>query len=431
MSASDAAAPSAARRSLWREAVRRLACRWASSTSGRRRDSALRAPGVVRPKDGGPTAGVAETEAPPRGLRGTCTEPAAVGPAPPRSPHHAPGPTPARVGEKAADGSTTFGSPPGADDRPRSFARGATPDEEGAARAPAPPTPARAVETTAGGSSAIGGPSVGDDVPRSFASWAPPGDQGIARASAPLRQAFHASPKSVSGGELATGAASADGTPDVHGAARAPVPSPQGPSSGGHRKKKKKKKKKRKSERTPHEVSAHVIRANNGPRILGFMSAPPLFASRLLSWTLYVRACWNGSFVELRLASRVPVSSSVSSWLARGVESPVARRGCSLLSRACRLGSRCAVRLFRWMGVWGVLVGLIEFSGFLVRPAARPPAPSTTPVHRPRPPPLSTAPSPPRPPRRRHDPTRPENRGWCPGEFPYVPYDTHSKPRSF
>ena len=66
------------------------------------------------------------------------------------------------------------------------------------------------------------------------------------------------------------------------------------------------------------------------PRILDFMGVPPLFASRLLSWTLYVCACWHDSFVELRLASRVPVSSSVSSWLARGVESPVARRGCSL-----------------------------------------------------------------------------------------------------
>ena len=42
-------------------------------------------------------------------------------------------------------------------------------------------------------------------------------------------------------------------------------------------------------------------------------------------------------------------------------------------------GARCAVRLFRWMGVWGVLVGLIGFSGFWVRPAARPPAPSTAP----------------------------------------------------
>ena len=55
------------------------------------------------------------------------------------------------------------------------------------------------------------------------------------------------------------------------------------------------------------------------PRILDFMGVPPLFASRLLSWALYVCACWHDSFVELRLASRVPVSSSVSSWLARGI----------------------------------------------------------------------------------------------------------------
>ena len=35
-----------------------------------------------------------------------------------------------------------------------------------------------------------------------------------------------------------------------------------------------------------------------------------------------------------------------------GLQSPVARRGCSLLSRACRLGSRCAVRCFRCLWVW-------------------------------------------------------------------------------
>ena len=68
-------------------------------------------------------------------------------------------------------------------------------------------------------------------------------------------------------------------------------------------------------------------------------------------------ACWHDSFVESRFTSRVPVSSSISPCLARGVESPVARRGFSLLSRACRLGSRCAVRFFRWTGEWGVLVG--------------------------------------------------------------------------
>ena len=42
-----------------------------------------------------------------------------------------------------------------------------------------------------------------------------------------------------------------------------------------------------------------------------------------------------------------------------GLQSPVARRGCLLLSRACRLGSRCAVRCFRCLWVWAVLV----FSG--------------------------------------------------------------------
>ena len=46
-----------------------------------------------------------------------------------------------------------------------------------------------------------------------------------------------------------------------------------------------------------------------------------------------------------------------------GLQSPVARRGCSLLSRACRLGSRCAVRCFRWTGVGdGLVSGLAEVS---------------------------------------------------------------------
>ena len=50
-----------------------------------------------------------------------------------------------------------------------------------------------------------------------------------------------------------------------------------------------------------------------------------------------------------------------------GLQSPVARRGCSLLSRACRLGSRCAVRCFRCLWVWGVLVAIIKLVGFFGR----------------------------------------------------------------
>ena len=87
-----------------------------------------------------------------------------------------------------------------------------------------------------------------------------------------------------------------------------------------------------------------------------------------------------GLFVGLALA-RARGCNRFSSWLLLADT-----------SRACRLGSQCAVRLFRWMGVWGVLVGLIAFPGFVVRPAARPPAPSTAPVHRPCPLPPSTAP---------------------------------------
>jgi hypothetical protein len=45
----------------------------------------------------------------------------------------------------------------------------------------------------------------------------------------------------------------------------------------------------------------------------------PFFASVRLLLAQFVCACWRDSFVELRLAFRVPVSSSVSSWFARGV----------------------------------------------------------------------------------------------------------------
>ena len=103
-----------------------------------------------------------------------------------------------------------------------------------------------------------------------------------------------------------------------------------------------------------------------------------------------------GLFVGLALARARCAIAGGSAWLL------------AVTSRACHLGSQCAVRLFRWMGVWGVLVGLIKFSGFLfgLRPVhrPRPPAPSTGPVHRPRPTPPPAAP-PHRRPRRRHDPT--------------------------
>ena len=103
-----------------------------------------------------------------------------------------------------------------------------------------------------------------------------------------------------------------------------------------------------------------------------------------------------GLFVGLALARARCAIAGGSAWLL------------AVTSRACHLGSQCAVRLFRWMGVWGVLVGLIKFSGFLfgLRPVhrPRPPAPSTGPVHRPRPTPPPAAP-PRRRPRRRHDPT--------------------------
>ena len=52
--------------------------------------------------------------------------------------------------------------------------------------------------------------------------------------------------------------------------------------------------------------------------------SPALFASRLLSLALYVRACWHSPSVESPLASRVPVSSSALPWLARDLQSAVA-----------------------------------------------------------------------------------------------------------
>ena len=104
-----------------------------------------------------------------------------------------------------------------------------------------------------------------------------------------------------------------------------------------------------------------------------------------------------------------------------GLQSPVARRGCSLLSRACRLGSRCAVRCFRCLWVWGVLVAIIKLVGFLVglrfgaslwgfafglRLRASPSGP-----------PEPT--------------TRLRTHGRCPGSFPDSPQNTHDTPRSY
>jgi len=76
-----------------------------------------------------------------------------------------------------------------------------------------------------------------------------------------------------------------------------------------------------------------------------------LLASRLLSSALYVRACWHDSSVESRLASRAPVSSSVSPWLTRGVQSPVVRCGCSLLRHARATSAHSA--LCACFGGWG------------------------------------------------------------------------------
>ena len=82
-----------------------------------------------------------------------------------------------------------------------------------------------------------------------------------------------------------------------------------------------------------------------------FWVSPTLLASCLLSSALYVRACWHDSSVESRLASRAPISLSVSPWLARGVQSPVVRCGCSLLHHARATSARSA--LSACFGGWG------------------------------------------------------------------------------
>ena len=108
-----------------------------------------------------------------------------------------------------------------------------------------------------------------------------------------------------------------------------------------------------------------------------------------------------------------------------GLQSPVARRGCSLLSRACRLGSRCAVRCFRCLWVWGVLVAIIKLVGFLVglRFGASPSGSPSGFAFGLR---LRASPS---------GPPEPTNRlrthGRCPGSFPDSPQNTHGTPRSY
>ena len=166
------------------------------------------------------------------------------------------------------------------------------------------------------------------------------------------------------------------------------------------------------------------------PRILDFMGVPPLFASRLLSWTLYVCACWHDSFVELRLAPRVPVSSSVSSWLARGIA--IAGGSTRLLAVITRVPPRLAVRC----ALFSVFVGVGRFSGdnkigrlfggaslsgfaFGLRLRASPSGFAFG---------LRLRASPSGPPEAT---TRLRTHGRCPGSFPDSPQNTHDTPRSY
>ena len=83
----------------------------------------------------------------------------------------------------------------------------------------------------------------------------------------------------------------------------------------------------------------------SGDPEIRFWVSPTLLASRLLSSALYVRAYWHDSSVESRLTSRAPVSSSVSPWLARGLQSllDMAAARCYITRVPPRLAVRCAL----------------------------------------------------------------------------------------
>ena len=90
-----------------------------------------------------------------------------------------------------------------------------------------------------------------------------------------------------------------------------------------------------------------------------------------------------------------------------------------------RVSSGCAVRCFRCLLRWRVLVALIKETGVFVRLRLRlrrdarhrrpPPTPATDARHQ----------------RPREAKTRAGTRGRCPGSFPNSPQNTHGKPRSF
>ena len=90
-----------------------------------------------------------------------------------------------------------------------------------------------------------------------------------------------------------------------------------------------------------------------------------------------------------------------------------------------RVSSGCAVRCFRCLLRWRVLVALIKETGVFVRLRLRlrrdarhrrpPPTPATNARHQ----------------RPREAKTRAGTRGRCPGSFPNSPQNTHGKPRSF
>ena len=137
-------------------------------------------------------------------------------------------------------------------------------------------------------------------------------------------------------------------------------------------------------------------------------------------------ACWHVSSVKYPLVRHVPLSSSSSPWGLRATCNRWWRVRPLLVDYVRVLG--CAVRCFRGLLRWRVLVALKRpafLCGFACNSAG---TPATDARHR-RPPPTPATDA-----RHRRAPeatTRVGTRGRCPGSFPHAPQNTHGTPRSY